>query len=61
MKAFGSNRITRTQASLLFALAYEAQQILWHSLAQPVDSGLRMLPGTSHCKGHVYHPCVPIG
>ena len=61
MKALRSSRIARAEASLLFALAHKAQQILWHSLAQPVDAGLRMLPGTSHRKGHVYHPCVPLG
>jgi hypothetical protein len=47
--------------TLLFALADELQQIIWNALAKPVDATLGMLPGTSHCKDHVYHPCVPNG
>jgi hypothetical protein len=27
----------------------------WEPPAEPVDAGLGMLPGTCHCKDHVYH------
>ncbi len=36
-------------------------QVVRDAPAKPVDSGLGMLPGTRHRKGHVYHPCVPLG
>lgn len=58
--ALGFTGVARLQTSLLFALADELQQIIWNALANPVDAAFGMFPGTTHCKGHMYHPCVPV-
>src|ERR1700722_17967507 len=50
--AFGFSWIASLQASLLFALADERAQIFWHTLTEPVDPTVRMLPWTGHCKRH---------
>ena len=57
----GFRGVARLQAALFLALADARTQIVWHALAQPVNAGLGMLPGTRHCQRHVYHPCVPLG
>ena len=49
------------QATLLLRLPKNVPQILRNALPEPVHAGLRMLPGSSHCKCHVYYPCVPPG
>lgn len=54
-------RITGTKAKLDLAFADKRPQIIGDTTAEPIDAALRMFPGTSHCEGHVYHPCVPIG
>jgi hypothetical protein len=46
----------RVKAELPLALTKDRPEIIEDSLAEPVDSGLGMLPGTRHGKGHVYHP-----
>ncbi len=58
---FGLRRIARIETEFFLALADGRQQVVRHALAQPINSRLRMLPGTSHRKGRAYHPCVPIG
>jgi hypothetical protein len=60
--AFGFRGVTRLQTSLLFALADELKQVIWNAFANPVDAAIfGMFPGTTHCKRHMYHPCVPNG
>jgi hypothetical protein len=61
MATLGLSRVTRLKAALLFSFAYMLQQIIWYALSKPPDAAFGMFPRTSHCKGHVYHPCVPNG
>lgn len=53
--------VLRSKAPLLLTLSQDLTKIVRYALPQPADAALRVLPGTSHRKGHVYHPCVPTG
>jgi len=52
--------IARTEAPLFLSLTKDWTQIVGDPLAKPIDASFGMFPGTSHCKGHVYHHCVPL-
>lgn len=54
-------RVFALEAELDFLLADERLQVLRDPLTEPINSGLGMLPGTRHRKGHVYRPFVPLG
>lgn len=53
-------RIFGLETELDFPLADKRLQMLRDPFAQPTNSGLGMLPGMRHRKGHVTHPCVPL-
>ena len=55
------NRITSAQAEFLFTPPDEVAKIIRNTFPEPIKTTVGMLPGTTHRKGHVYHPCVPIG
>lgn len=59
--ALGFAGVARLQTSRLFALADELKQVIWNAFANPVDATFGMFPGTTHCRRHMYHPCVPNG
>src|ERR1700761_1340208 len=60
MQPLGFDWVTGAQAKALFALPNEVAQILRNALPEPIKTAVGMLPGSSHRKGHVYRPCVPI-
>ena len=62
--AASSNATDRMQSCLASEQKihdHNRTQRIWNAFAEPINAGLRMLPGTRHCKCHVYHPCVPLG
>lgn len=52
-------RVSRTQTEALLALAKEAAKIIWNPFPEPIVDAVGMLPGTSHRRSNVHHPCVP--
>ena len=60
VKDFCFGRVAGFETKFLLPLAYSCAEVLCHAFTQPINSSFGMLPGTCHCKSHVYHPCVPI-
>jgi len=52
--------ISRAQTEAFLALPDQVAEIIRNTFPEPVVAAVGMLPGTSHRKSHVYHPCVPI-
>jgi hypothetical protein len=48
----GLDGIARLQTPLLLPLADKRAQVLRHTFPEPVDTTIRMFPGTCHCEGH---------
>ena len=55
------DRITSAQAEFLFALPEKVAKIIRNTPPEPIKTAIRMLPGTTHRKRHVYQPRVPVG
>jgi hypothetical protein len=60
MEPLRFNGIPRSKATLFLLLAKNCPELVGDPLTEPIDAGFRMLPGTRHRKGHVYHHCVPL-
>jgi hypothetical protein len=61
MQLLGLGRVAGAERPLLLAPLQNQDEVGRDSLSEPEDSGLWMLPGTSHRQDHASHPCVPLG